>query len=108
MEDKKAKIDFMTNIIEGIIHGISITVIVMKTLPNARLSAGRIFPIEALHFSIYFLLICISIFRHKIRGHYPIKSILLLTLVSFVVLFGVLWLGSLVDKSYYKLAIQMK
>lgn len=59
---------FITNIVEAAVHGGTVATVVLLTLQDARFSDGRIFPIEALHFSIFFLLINVSVFRHLIHG----------------------------------------
>ena len=56
------------NVLEGFAHGSVIGIVVLMTLPNARLAGGKIFPVEAVHFSIYFLMISVSIFRHLVNG----------------------------------------
>lgn len=68
MKDKESNLKFWTNFAEGIVHGATIGVVVLMTLPNARLSGGRLFPVEAIHFSIYFLIVSVSIFRHLVSG----------------------------------------
>lgn len=100
-------INFFTNIIEAIMHGLTISFVVLLTLPNARFSDGRLFPVEALHFSIYFLLITVSIFRHMIYGQCSKFSIFVLAIISYPVLFGALWLMAAFDSAYHKMALQM-
>ena len=68
IKDKKSTLAFVTNLIEGAVHGVSIAMVVIMTLPNARLKGGKLFPVEAIHFSIYFLMSSVSMFRHLVNG----------------------------------------
>ena len=42
-----------------------------------------------------------------IKGTYSFKALVVLLVTSFLFLFGVLWIGSLFNKTYHKLANQM-
>lgn len=77
------------------------------TLPNARFNDGRIFPVESIHYCIYFLLITVSIFRHVIQGECSKQAILILSTVSFIILLGILWIFAVFKNEYYKIAQQM-
>ena len=45
INDKKTNLRFWTNLVEGFVHGATIAVVVIFTLPNARLSGGKLFPV---------------------------------------------------------------
>ena len=99
---------FVTNIIEAVIHGATISIVTLMALPNARFSDGRLFPVEAIHYCIYFLLITVSIFRHSIHGECSKTAIGVLSLVSYPILLGILWiLAAISPDCYYKMAVQM-
>jgi hypothetical protein len=94
-------------VIEGLIHGGTIATIVMITLPNARLDGGKLFPVEAIHFSIYFLILNASIFRHLMGGDCSRLAVGVLALISYPILLGALWLVPFIDPRFNRLTIQM-
>jgi hypothetical protein len=91
VKEKEYWIKFVSNIIEAVIHGATISIVVLMALPNARFSDGRLFPVESIHYCIYFLLITVSIFRHGIHGECSKAAIGVLSLVSYPILLGILW-----------------
>jgi hypothetical protein len=107
VKDQKSNLKFWTSLTEGITHGITIAVVVLLTLPNARLPGGKLFPVQALHFSIYFLLVSVSVLRHMVSRHCSHLAVLLLALVSYTLLLGVPWLMALGEGGFRRTAVQM-
>ena len=89
------------------LHGITISGSVLLILPNARLAGGKLFPIEGVHFSIYLLMINVSILRHLVNGECSKLAVLILGLLSYPLLLGVLWLVVLARPEFYRMAVQM-
>jgi len=107
IKDKQSQITFWCNFSEGLLHGGTIAAAVLLTLPNARLAGGKLFPVEAVHFSIYFLVINVSIFRHLISGNCSKLAVIVLAIISYPLLLGGLWLVTLFDHNFSRLAVQM-
>ena len=80
---------------------------VILTLPNARLAGGKLFPVEALHFSIYFLLLNVSILRHLVSRTCAKAAVFVLAVVSYILLLGSPWLVTLSEDYFMRTAIQM-
>ena len=95
IKDKKTSLKFWTNLAEGLIHGFTIAIVVVMTLPNARRTGGKLFPVESLHFGIYFLLLNVSIFRHFVSRVCPKLAIFVLAAVSYVIMLGTPWVITL-------------
>ena len=66
-----------------------------------------LFPVEALHFSIYFLLVSVSIFRHLIHQHCPKAALLVMAVITYTVLFGSPWLIALAVPGFSRTAMQL-
>ena len=79
----------------------------MLTLPNARLPGGKLFPVEALHLSIYFLLLSVSILRHLVYGQCSLTAIGVLASVSYVILLGAPWLLTVGWSPFFRTAVQI-
>lgn len=107
IKDKKESLKFWTNVAEGLVHGVTIGVVVLLTLPNARLSGGKLFPVEAIHFAIYFSMLSVSIFRHLVSGECSRGAVLVLALISYPLLLGGPWLFTVFISYYYRIAVQM-
>ncbi len=107
IKDKRTSIKFWANVIEGLVHGVTIGVVVLLTLPNARLSGGKIFPVEAIHFSIYLLMISVSIFRHLINGECKRIHVLVLGAISYPILLGLPWLVVIFRPHFKRVSLMM-
>ena len=79
----------------------------MLTLPNARLSGGKIFPVEAIHFSIYLLMLSVSIFRHVINGECKRIYVLVLAGISYPILLGLPWLIVIFRPHFARVSLMM-
>ncbi len=88
-------------------HGATIAVVVLMTLPNARLSGGKIFPVEAIHFSIYILMISVSIFRHIINGECKRIHVLVLAAICYPVFLGLPWLIVIFQPQFSRISLMM-
>jgi hypothetical protein len=80
---------------------------VLLVLPKARLAKGKLFPIQGVHFSIYLLMINVSVLRHFINGECSKLAVFVLGLLSYPLLLGILWLVVLAQPDFYRMAIQM-
>jgi len=80
---------------------------VLMTLPNARLSGGKIFPVEAIHFSIYILMISVSIFRHMINGECKKMHVVVLAAVCYPILLGLPWLIVVFRPQFIRMSLMM-
>lgn len=45
LNDKKGLLKFWSNLGEGILHGVTISLVVVMALPNARLPGGKLLPV---------------------------------------------------------------
>jgi len=97
LNDKKGLLRFWSNLGEGIFHGLTISLVIVLTLPNARLPGGKIFPVEAIHFSIYFLMLNVSVLRHLVYGQCSLTAIGVLAAVSYVLLLGAPWICAVAE-----------
>ena len=88
-------------------HGVTIGVVVLMTLPNARLSGGKIFPVEAIHFSIYILMVSVSVFRHIINGECKRIHVLVLAGICYPILLGLPWLIVIFRPQFARVSLMM-
>lgn len=107
IKDKKETLRFWTNVAEGLVHGVTIGVVVLLTLPNARLAGGKLFPVEAIHFSVYFLMVSASILRHLVGGECSRMAVGVLALISYPLLLGAPWLFAVFMRYFSRTAVQM-
>lgn len=45
LNDKKGLLRFWSNLGEGILHGLTISLVILLTIQNARLPGGKLFPV---------------------------------------------------------------
>lgn len=107
LKEKKSSLKFWASLLEGAIHGLTIALVVTLTLPNARLAGGKLFPVEALHFSIYFLLLNVSVVRHLVSRGCAKAAVGVLGGASYVLLLGSPWVVTLSQASFLRTAGQM-
>jgi hypothetical protein len=107
LNDKKGLLRFWSNLGEGVLHGLTISLVIVLTLPNARLPGGKLFPVEAIHFSIYFLMLNVSVLRHLVYGQCSITAIGVLASVSYVLLLGAPWILTAAWSPFFRMAVQI-
>lgn len=95
------------NVVEAMIHGGVIIGAVLLTLPQVRIKNGRLLPVEALHMSVFMLLVAVSTSRYIFQSYITKLRFLFLTLKSVCVFALSLLVTSLVSSDFSRVSTQI-
>ena len=95
------------NILEAIIHGGIIIGAVLLTLPQVRLSDGKVLPVGALHMAVFILLIAVSNCRYIFQNAITKLRFLFLSFKTLFVFALSLFIASMINKKFAYISQQV-
>lgn len=90
------------NILEACIHGTVIFLSVYFTLPQVRISDGRVLPIEAFHLSIFIVLISVGNFKKIFSPIFKKKCVAIGIIINYIVMALCVFAGSMLNSDFKK------
>lgn len=103
---KSVFLKFKHNIIEAVIHGATIFLSVFFSLTGARLSDGRLFPVEAFHLATFIVLISVGSFKKVFTSSMRGKWITFPIIINYVIMSLCVFAASMIYPEFNRVGQQ--